>query len=108
MTRFNMPEDIPLEHPLVSKSIENAQVKVEGFNFDTRKHLVEYDDVLNKQREIIYRLRKQGLETAADKEHGSLKQEIEKRINHAIETLVSLAVAQAVQSDPLGLNEKIV
>lgn len=67
MTRFNMPEDVPLEHPLVSKSIENAQVKVEGFNFDTRKHLVEYDDVLNKQREIIYGLRRQILESSGIK-----------------------------------------
>lgn len=54
MTRFNMPEDVPLSHPLVSRAIEQAQVKVEGYNFDIRKHLVEYDDVLNKQREIIY------------------------------------------------------
>jgi preprotein translocase subunit SecA len=44
----------PIEHRWVAKSIENAQKKVEGFNFDTRKHVVEYDDVMNKQREIIY------------------------------------------------------
>ncbi|MBI2442533.1 MAG: preprotein translocase subunit SecA [Candidatus Levybacteria bacterium] len=65
MTRFNMPEDVPLEHSLVSRAIENAQVKVEKFNFDSRKHLVEYDDVLNKQREIIYRLRREILETGS-------------------------------------------
>ena len=58
MTAFNFPEDQALTHPIVSKAIEQAQVKVEGFNFDIRKHLVEYDDVLNKQREIIYSLRK--------------------------------------------------
>src|SRR4029078_6452592 len=63
MTRFNMPEDVPLEHPLVSRAIQQAQVKVEGFNFDIRKHLVEYDDVLNKQREIIYKERRKILET---------------------------------------------
>lgn len=63
MTRFNMPEDVPLEHGLVSKAIQNAQVKVEGFNFDGRKYVVEYDDVLNKQREIIYALRKTVLES---------------------------------------------
>lgn len=57
MNFFNFPEDQPLSHGMVSKAIEQAQVKVEGFNFDTRKHLVEYDDVLNKQREIIYSLR---------------------------------------------------
>ena len=58
MTFFNFPEDQPLSHPMVSKAIEQAQVKVEGYNFDIRKHLVDFDDVLNKQREIIYRLRR--------------------------------------------------
>jgi len=57
MGRFNMPEDVPLTHPLVSKVIEQIQVKVEGYNFDSRKHLVEYDDVINKQRKIVYNLR---------------------------------------------------
>jgi preprotein translocase subunit SecA len=47
-------EDIPIEHDLVTKSIENAQVKVEGYNFDIRKHLLEYDDVINQQRNVIY------------------------------------------------------
>ncbi len=58
MTMLKFPEDQPLSHPMVSRAIEQAQVKVEGFNFDIRKHLVEYDDVLNKQRDIIYSLRK--------------------------------------------------
>ncbi len=66
MTRFNMPEDVPLEHPIVSRAIEQAQVKVEGFNFDNRKQLVEYDDVLNKQRQIIYDRRREVLENASD------------------------------------------
>ncbi len=57
MTRFNFPEDTPLAHGLVSKVIEQAQVKVEGFNFEIRKNLLEYDDVLSKQREIIYKMR---------------------------------------------------
>jgi len=56
-----MPEDTPLTHPLVSKVIEQIQVKVEGFNFDARKNLVEYDDVINKQRKIVYQLRDQTL-----------------------------------------------
>ena len=56
-----MEEDIPIEHDLVTKSIENAQVRVEGYNFDIRKHLLEYDDVVNKQREIIYEQRHQVL-----------------------------------------------
>jgi preprotein translocase subunit SecA len=49
-----MDEDTPIENRLVNRSIESAQVKVEGYNFDIRKHLVEYDDVINQQREIIY------------------------------------------------------
>ena len=62
MTIFKLPEDVPLEHGMVSRAIEQAQTKVEGFHFDSRKHLVEYDDVLNKQREIIYRRRRKILE----------------------------------------------
>lgn len=58
MNFLKFPEDTPLTHPMVSKAIEQAQVKVEGFNFDIRKHLVEFDDVLNRQREIIYTLRR--------------------------------------------------
>ncbi len=54
MERFGVEDDIPLEHGLVSKSIESAQTRVEGYHFDIRKHLLEYDDVLNRQRELIY------------------------------------------------------
>lgn len=61
MTFLKFPEDQPLTHSMVSKAIEQAQVKVEGFNFDIRKHLVEFDDVLNKQRQIVYELRKKML-----------------------------------------------
>jgi len=59
MERFGMEEDIPLEHGLVSKAIEGAQTRVEGYNFDIRKHVLEYDDVVNKQREVIYNQRRQ-------------------------------------------------
>ena len=54
MQRFNMPEDEPIEHGIISKSIAQAQVRVEGHNFDVRKRVLEYDDVVNKQRERIY------------------------------------------------------
>lgn len=57
MNFLKIPENEPIEHGMVSKAIEQAQVKVEGFNFDARKNVVEYDDVMNKQREIIYGLR---------------------------------------------------
>ncbi|MBI4239603.1 preprotein translocase subunit SecA [Candidatus Uhrbacteria bacterium] len=61
MDKLGMPEDVPIENTMVSKSLEEAQKKVEGHNFDTRKHLVEYDDVLNKHRDIIYHRRKAAL-----------------------------------------------
>ncbi len=54
MEKLGLEEDVPLEHPWVTKAIENAQQKVEAYNFDIRKHVVEYDDVMNKQREVIY------------------------------------------------------
>ena len=61
MTRFGIEEDVPLESRLVSGAIENAQKRVEGYNFDLRKHLVEYDDVMNKHREVAYTLRRKVL-----------------------------------------------
>lgn len=62
MERLGMEEDIPIEHPIISRAIENAQKKVEGRNFEIRKHILEYDDVLNQQREVIYKQRRQVLE----------------------------------------------
>ena len=62
MDRLGMEEDVPIESKMVSKSIERAQKQVEGRNFEIRKHLLEYDDVMNKQREAVYRLRKRLLE----------------------------------------------
>ncbi|NBV51878.1 preprotein translocase subunit SecA, partial [bacterium] len=58
MDRFDMDENEPIESKLVSKAIENAQKKVEAHNYDIRKHLLQYDDVLNRQREVVYELRK--------------------------------------------------
>jgi len=63
MDRLNLPEEQPIENALVSKAIEQAQIKVEGFHFDIRKRLVEFDDVANQQREIIYKLRRRILES---------------------------------------------
>ena len=58
MERVGMEEGVPIEHRYTSKAIENAQKKVEGHNFDIRKHLLEFDDVMNKQREVIYSQRR--------------------------------------------------
>ncbi len=61
MDRLGIEEDQPIEHSLVTKAIENAQKKVEGHNFEIRKHLFEYDNVMNKQREVIYSQRREVL-----------------------------------------------
>jgi preprotein translocase subunit SecA len=95
-----MPEDIPLQHMIVSRAIEQAQTKVEGFNFDIRKQLVEYDDVLNKQREIIYKRRRTILE---NKE--SLENEIMEKIDSSVMALVN---ANSIQIDDKSTDEKIV
>ncbi|MSU55041.1 MAG: preprotein translocase subunit SecA [Candidatus Taylorbacteria bacterium] len=58
MGRFGIPEDQPIENRLITRSLETAQTKIEGFNFDARKHVLEYDDVLNHQRTVIYARRR--------------------------------------------------
>ncbi len=62
MTMLNIPEEEPITHKMVTNAIEGAQRKVEGHNFDIRKHLLDYDDVMNQQRNAIYKLRRQILE----------------------------------------------
>ncbi|HYA43167.1 MAG TPA: preprotein translocase subunit SecA [Syntrophobacteraceae bacterium] len=62
MQRIGMAEDEPIEHRLISKAIENAQSRVEAHNFSIRKNIIEYDDVMNQQREIIYRQRREALQ----------------------------------------------
>jgi preprotein translocase subunit SecA len=61
MQRLGMEEGVPIEHTYISRAIENAQKKVEAHNFDVRKHLLEYDDVMNKQREVLYHRRREVL-----------------------------------------------
>ncbi len=78
MGRLGMEEGTPIEHNMVTKAIERAQRQVEGQNFTIRKHLLEYDDVMNKQRESIYNLRKEILQGKNLKEH----------ISELIDTLV--------------------
>jgi preprotein translocase subunit SecA len=62
MEKLGMQEGEPIEHNMISRAIENAQAKVEGHNFEIRKQLLEYDDVMNQQREVIYRQRREALE----------------------------------------------
>ena len=102
MTVFKMPENIPLEHAMVSRALEQAQVKVEGFHFDSRKHLVDYDDVLNKQREIVYRRRRKILE--ASQENSGLKEKILASLIDETNNLVTMYSPEGLDKTE---NEKI-
>ena len=82
MERLGMEEGEPIENKLISKAIENAQAKVEGHNFDIRKQLLEYDDVMNQQREVVYRQRREALNGK------SLKPAIEEMIQDKAEEIV--------------------
>jgi len=83
METLKVPDDMPIENRMISKSLESAQKKVEGYHFDTRKHLVEYDDVLNKHRETIYKKRREVLanEGLKDQVLDLIKQEITEVLN---------------------------
>ena len=82
MDKLKLPEDQPIQNPLVSRAIEQAQIKVEGFNFDIRKRLVEFDDVANQQREIVYKLRKRILET------NNISSDVQEKLKVQIEKIV--------------------
>ncbi|HEX8924092.1 MAG TPA: SEC-C metal-binding domain-containing protein, partial [Patescibacteria group bacterium] len=91
MTRFNMPDDMPLEHPLVSRVIEQIQVKVEGYNFDVRKNVVEYDDVINKQRQIVYNLRDSSLKNSKENPD-KLHEDVFNYVRREIENIVNINI----------------
>ncbi len=97
MERFNFPEDAPIKNKLISKSIESAQKKVEGYNFDLRKHLVEYDDVINKHREAIYKRRREILETFENKSE---------KIKNIILEMIKTEIEQVVSFHTIGEDEK--
>ncbi|MGH2599255.1 MAG: preprotein translocase subunit SecA, partial [Dehalococcoidia bacterium] len=86
MSKLGMEENTPLEHSWVTKAIQTAQVKVEGHNFDIRKNVVEYDDVMNKHREVIYAERRKILEGA------DLRTNILDMVNEEVERLVAAHV----------------
>ncbi len=96
MGMLKIPEDQPIEHGLVSKAIEQAQVKVEGFNFDMRKRVVEYDDVMNKQREIIYGKREKILKSGEEK-NLELKEQIQEKMNQYVVSLVNNSFSEGME-----------
>ncbi len=84
MDRLQIPDDMPIEHSMVSKSIETAQRQVESQNFSIRKHVLEYDDVMNIQREVIYRERRRCLEK------GNLREQAMNIIADVIDEAISV------------------
>ncbi len=117
MNFLKMPEDVPIENAMVSKAIESAQKKVEGHNFDIRKTTVEYDDVMNQQRQIIYGIRKKVLEAAAgrdkDKAHlaendkpkqTGLRDDVLQKIDGAIVSLTTINIEE--NFDPKRIVEE--
>ena len=99
MDRVGLDEDVPIESGLISKSIENAQTKVEGHNFDIRKHVLEYDDVINKQRQVIYDQRREVLSRK------DLKPIVLDMIHEQIRELVSTYVSSREdEPDLIGLQ----
>ncbi len=83
MERFGVDENVPLQHPWLDKTIESAQMRVEGYNFDIRKHVLEYDDVVNKQREVIYAQRRQVLSAT------SLREQILRMVREEISRVIA-------------------
>ena len=83
---MNADEEMPIEHGMVTKSIESAQKKVEAYHFDTRKHVLQYDDVLNTQREVIYRERRRILEKS------DLKEEMQNMMEDHVELILGLHI----------------
>jgi len=93
MERLGLPEDMPIENSMISKSIEGSQKKVEGHNFDIRKHLVEYDDVMNSHRKYVYGKRRKILESSNEK-NDALKNEILEIANKEIEGIFAALVSE--------------
>ncbi len=104
MQRIGMQEDEPIEHRLITKAIENAQSRVESHNFSIRKQLIEYDDVMNQQREIIYRQRREALQG------GDLKSAIFDMIEDLAEAMVENNAAEKTYAEDWnleGINKEV-
>ena len=102
MARLGMEDGQPIEHAMVSKAVANAQRKVEAHNFDIRKHLLEYDDVMNRQREVLYALRRDIINTDNGKE--ILLEMAEEVVDDALEEIAHEKV-YAEEWDIEALNE---
>ncbi|MBP6975903.1 MAG: preprotein translocase subunit SecA [Candidatus Moranbacteria bacterium] len=105
MTSLGLPDDEPIQNGIVSKTIESAQSKIEGFNFDIRKHVLEYDDVMNKQREVVYRRRKHALsvERFGDETLHLISEEFERMIAFHCVNEESIWNVETVAAEANGL-----
>lgn len=104
MDFLKIEESQPIEHGMIGKAIESAQIKVEGFFFDQRKRLVEFDDVMNKQREIIYKRRKRLLKLGSDNgenQEDTLKTQILNYIQDEVQASVSLRAPENFTEDEM-------
>jgi preprotein translocase subunit SecA len=99
MEKLGMEEGEPIEHNMISRAIENAQSKVEGHNFDIRKQLIEYDDVMNQQREVIYRQRREALSGK------DLKTEIQEMIRDKAEEMADTFAGDNPRAEEWDLKE---
>lgn len=101
MNFLKVPDEMPIENSLVSRALESAQKKVEGHNFDMRKNTVEYDDVMNQQRKIIYGVRQQILEATANnpENQDGLKSDILNKIEKEIQKIVQINTDDTGQVD---------
>lgn len=98
MERLGFPEDVPIEHPLVNKSIETAQRQVEAQNFSIRKHVLEYDDVMNTQREVIYKQRDEILAG------GDIHDHVLELIDEVVEETVNMFTGKDVHPEEWDLD----
>jgi len=109
---LRVPEDMPIENALITKSLESAQKKVEGNNFDIRKHLVEYDDILNKHRDTIYKKRRLILELAngstdPEEKYDSIKDMVWEMIEQEVNALIDFHSNLQSTEDEKEIEESV-
>lgn len=117
MDRFGLEEDQPIESKMVSRAVESAQKRVEGNNFDARKQLLAYDDVMRQQRDIIYEQRKEVLESDSLREiiEGMIRSTVERNVhaytqdeddeNWDLEALAEFLQANVLNQDEVSVDD---
>ncbi|MEK7629344.1 MAG: preprotein translocase subunit SecA [Patescibacteria group bacterium] len=105
MTRFNIPEDEAIKSSLVSRAIESAQTKIEGYHFDARQHVLEYDEVMNKHRDVVYKTRREFVEP-------EFKNRSKDKVLEILDAEIELAISSSIsvesgQVDVSGILENL-